>query len=61
MILTSCPNSAINRLFSKQNILITDYGQEVRLRGDSGRIKEPYAIPELISVPTFCCPPKLTL
>jgi hypothetical protein len=28
MILTSCPNSAINRLFSKQNILITDYGQE---------------------------------
>jgi len=28
MILTSCPNSAINRLFSKQIILITDYGQE---------------------------------
>jgi len=29
MILTSCPNSAINRLFSKQNILITDYGPEI--------------------------------
>jgi hypothetical protein len=28
MILTSCSNSALNRLFSKQNILITDYGQE---------------------------------
>ena len=28
MILTSCSNSATNRLFSKQNILITDYGQE---------------------------------
>jgi hypothetical protein len=28
MILTTCPNSAINRLFSKQNILITDYGLE---------------------------------
>jgi hypothetical protein len=29
MILTSCPNSPYSRLFSKQNILITDYGQEV--------------------------------
>jgi hypothetical protein len=28
MILTSCPNSLYSRLFSKQNILITDYGRE---------------------------------
>jgi hypothetical protein len=28
MPLANCPNSTINRLFSKQNILITDYGQE---------------------------------
>jgi len=27
--------------------------QELSLRGDSGRIKEPYAIPELILIPTF--------
>jgi len=29
MILKSCPDYAINRLFSKQNISVTDYGTEL--------------------------------
>jgi len=45
MILTSRPNSTINRLFSKQNILITDYGQEeVTKTLDNVRRIKPFII-----------------